>query len=141
MPKARLTALAVNRLKPPETGQVEYFDTHLPAFGLRVSYSGTKAWMVMTRVHGKLTRITLGRHPAMSLAEAREKARTVVEDAKAGKDPRVIAAQERRCKDQERRTTFDVVGSLFMERYVNRELRPNTAREYRRILQGPDTKE
>src|SRR4051812_999569 len=55
MPKARLTALAVDRCKPPATGQIEYFDTHLPAFGLRVSYSGTKAWIVMTRVHGKLT--------------------------------------------------------------------------------------
>jgi len=85
MPKARLTALAVDRFKPPASGQIEYFDTHLPAFGLRISYSGTKAWIVMTRVNGKLTRITLGRHPAMSLTEAREKARAVVESAKAGK--------------------------------------------------------
>src|SRR3954467_9684102 len=141
MPKARLTALAVDRIKPPEAGQIEYFDTHLPAFGLRVSYSGTKAWIVMTRVHGKLTRITLGRHPAMSLTEAREKARAAVESAKAGKDPRLIKAEERRRKDQERRTTFEGVAALFMERYVDRELRPNTAREYRRILQGADTQD
>src|SRR3954453_17193588 len=141
MPKARLTALAVDRFKPPTAGQIDYFDTHLPAFGVRVSYSGTKAWIVMTRVGGKLTRITLGRHPAMSLTEAREKARAVVESAKAGRDPRLIEAEERRRKDQERRTTFDGVAALFMERYVDRELRPNTAREYRRILQGPDTQE
>jgi integrase len=141
MPKARLTALAVDRFKPPASGQIEYFDTHLPAFGLRISYSGTKAWIVMTRVNGKLTRVTLGRHPAMSLTEAREKARAVVESAKAGKDPRLIEAEERRRKDQERRTTFDGVAALFMERYVERELRANTAREYRRILQGPDTQD
>src|SRR5918993_1629822 len=141
MPKARLTALAVDRFKPPAAGQIEYFDTHLPAFGLRISYSGTKAWIVMTRVNGKLTRITLGRHPAMSLTEAREKARAVVESAKAGKDPRLIEAEERRRKDQERRTTFDGVAALFMERYVERELRANTAREYRRVLQGPDTQD
>src|SRR4051812_34679366 len=141
MPKARLTALAVDRIKPPEAGQIEYFDTHLPAFGLRVSYSGTKAWIVMTRIHGKLTRVTLGRYPAMSLTEAREKARAVVENARAGNDPRLIEAEERRHKDQERRTTFDGVAALFMERYVDRELRPNTTREYRRILQGPDTQE
>src|SRR5215204_740478 len=113
MPKARLTALAVDRIKPPEAGQVEYFDTHLPAFGLRVSYSGTKAWIVMTRVGGKLTRITLGRHPAMSLTEVREKARAVVEIAKAGKDPRLIEAEVRRRKDEERRTTFDGVATMF----------------------------
>src|SRR3954453_15453931 len=106
MPKARLTALAVDRIKPPEAGQIEYFDTHLPAFGLRVSYSGTKAWIVMTRIHGKLTRLTLGRHPAMSLTEARETARAVVERAKAGQAPRLIEAEERRRKDQDRRTTL-----------------------------------
>ena len=141
MPKARLTALAVDRCKPPATGQIEYFDTHLPAFGLRVSYSGAKAWIVMTRIHGKLTRLTLGRHPAMSLTEAREKARAMVEAAKAGQDPRLIEAEERRRKDQDRRTTFESVAALFMGRYVERELRPNTAREYRHILQGPDTQE
>ena len=86
MPKARLTALAVDRFKPPAAGQIEYFDTHLPAFGLRISYSGTKAWIVMTRVNGKLTRVTLGRHPAMSLTEAREKGAVCGGERKAGKD-------------------------------------------------------
>jgi integrase len=141
MPKVRLTAAAVDRVKAPVAGQVEYFDTHLPAFGLRVSYSGTKAWFVTTRVDRKLARITLGRHPAMSLAEAREKARVVVEQAKNGTDPRQFAAEERRRKEEERQTTFGGVAALFMERYVERELRPNTAREYRRILLGPDTEQ
>src|SRR5215211_5119321 len=75
MPKLRLTATAVERFQPPKSGQVEYYDTRLPAFGVRVSYSGTKAWFVMTRVDGKLTRVTLGRHPALSLVQARDKAR------------------------------------------------------------------
>src|SRR3954451_21798083 len=116
MPKARLTALAVDRFKPPAAGQIEYFDTHLPAFGLRVSYSGTKAWIVMTRVHGKLTRITLGRHPVMSLTESREKARAVVENANAGNAARMIEAKVRRRKVQERRAVFD----RAMERYIER---------------------
>jgi integrase len=139
MPKTRLTAAAVERLRPPEAGQIEYFDTHLPAFGLRISYSGTKAWFVTTRVDGKLTRITLGRHPAISLAEARDNARQVIEQAKAGNDPRQIQAEAQRQKEMERRTTFGGIAELFMEQHVGRTLRPNTAREYRRILQGPDT--
>lgn len=141
MPKTRLTAAAVERLRPPEAGQIEYFDTHLPAFGLRISYSGTKAWFVTTRVDGKLTRVTLGRHPAISLAEARDNARQVIEQAKAGYDPRQIQAEAQRQKEKERRTTFGGIAELFMERHVGRNLRPNTAREYRRILQGPDTKD
>src|SRR5215217_5969920 len=98
MPKLRLTATAVERFQAPKTGQVEYYDTHLPAFGLRVSYSGAKAWFVMTRVDGKLTRVTLGRHPALSFAGARDKARHAIEHARAGGDPRRLEAEARRRK-------------------------------------------
>jgi hypothetical protein len=127
MPKVRLTAAAVERFRPPATGQVEYFDAHLPAFGLRVSYSGTKAWFVTTRGDRKLTRIRLERHPTMSLSEARDKARQVVEQAKAGADPRQIAAKEKRREEEERRTTFGGMAALFMVWHVERELRPNSA--------------
>jgi hypothetical protein len=140
MPKLRLTATAVERFQPPPSGQVEYYDRHLPAFGVRVSYSGTKAWFVMTRVDGKLTRVTLGRHPTLSLAEARDKARLAVEHAKAGGDPRKVEAEMRRQREKERHTTFEHVAALFMTNYVERELRLKTAGEYRRILQGPDTR-
>ena len=93
----------------------------------------------MTRVHGKLTRMTLGRYPAMTLAEARDKAREVVHHVRAGRDPRQIQADERQRREKEHRTTFEATAELFIERHVERHLRPNTAREYRRILQGSDT--
>src|SRR3954452_9321057 len=141
MPKTRLTSAAVERLRPPTMGQVEYYDTHLPAFGVRVSYSGTKAWFVMTRVEGKLTRVTLGRYPALSLSAAREKAGAVFENAKAGHDPRRMELEQKRREAKERSTTFGSVSALFMERHVARHLRPTTAREYRRLLHGPDTQE
>src|SRR5215216_7565840 len=130
MPKIRLTSAAVERFPPPPSGQVEYYDTHLPAFGLRVSYSGAKAWFVMTRVDRKLTRVTLGHYRALSLAEARDKARLAAELARAGGDPRKLEAEERRRKEKERHDTFERIADLFMTSYVQRELRPNTAREY-----------
>ena len=67
MPKMKLTALAVARLTPPTSGQVDYFDTTVPAFGVRISLAGTRTYFVMTRVHGKLIRVTLGRYPSLSL--------------------------------------------------------------------------
>ena len=117
MPKIRLTATAVSRLQPPQSGQVEYYDTHLRAFGLRVSYSGTKAWFVMTRVDGKLTRVTLGRYPALPLAEARDKARSAVEHAKGGGDPRTdrgrgASAQGERASHHVRESGDAVHGKL-----------------------------
>ena len=112
-----------------------------PRSGYACPIQGTKAWFLMTRVDSKLTRITLGRYPALSLAEARDKARHLLERAKAGDDPRKMEAEERHRKIRERHNTFEKVAALFMDHYVDRKLRPNTAREYRRILQGRDTQQ
>jgi integrase len=139
MPKIRLTSAAVERFPPPPSGQMEYYDTHLPAFGVRVSYSGAEAWFVMTRVDRRLTRVTLGRYPAVSLAQARELARATATHARAGRDPRRIRADERLENERVRATTFAATSDLFLDRHVARNLRPSTAREYKRILKGTDT--
>ena len=140
MPTTTLTTASVDRLKPPATGQIEYYDRRLPSFGVRLSYHGTKSWFVMTRLDGKLVRVTLGKHPALSLANAREEARRVVNLAAAGKDPRKIRAQAKQARHEERRNTFDVCADEFLQKHAERRLRPSTQREYRRILKGEDTR-
>ena len=140
MPTTNLTAASVHRLKPPSSGQVEYYDRRLPSFGLRLSYHGTKSWFVMTRLDGKLIRVTLGRHPALSLADAREEARRTTTLAAAGKDPRLIRSVAKQKRQEERRNTFASCADEFLERHVERRLRPSTQREYRRILKGSDTR-
>jgi integrase len=140
IPTIALTVAAVERLKTPVMGQVEYYDRRLPSFGVRLSYHGTKSWFVMTRLDGRLIRVTLGKHPALSLAEAREEARHVVNLAAAGKDPRHIRAEAKRKRREERRNTFDVCADEFLHRYAGPRLRMSTQREYRRILKGTDTR-
>ena len=140
MPITSLTAAAVQRLKPPKVGQIEYYDRRLPSFGVRLSYQGTKSWFVMTRFDGKLIRVTLGKYPALSLADAREEARRVVTLAVSGKDPRRIRAEAQQKRREDRRNTFHACAEEFLERYVERHLRPSTHREYRRILKGDDTR-
>ncbi|MBO6716731.1 MAG: site-specific integrase [Rhizobiaceae bacterium] len=139
MPKTNLTAASVDRLKPPPNGQVEYYDRRLPAFGLRLSHKGTKAWFVMTRINGKLARLTLGRYPALSLADARQKAGEAIDLTAAGKDPRLIKAAADEERQQRLRNTFSACASEFMRLHAERRLRPSTQREYRRLLFGPDT--
>ncbi len=140
MPRIKLTAAAVKRLRTPANGQVEYFDELLPSFGLRISRSGTKSWFVMTRVDGKLIRMTLGRHPAVDLAEARSKARAAIELAQGGGDPRLEQEQQRDERRQRRRNTFEVLAKEFKQKHVDRKLSQSTAREYQRILFGADTR-
>jgi integrase len=135
-----LTAASLERLKAPADGQIEYYDRRLPAFGLRVSSHGARSWFVMTRLDGKLIRVTLGRHPALALAEAREEARRAMNLASAGKDPRALKAEAKRKRQEERRNTFEACAAEFLQKHVDRHLRLSTRREYRRILIGRDTR-
>jgi len=140
MPRTKLTAAAVEKIKPPPSGQIEYFDQLLPSFGLRVSSKGAKSWFLMTRVEGRLIRMTLGKARAMPLAKARDEARRLMNLAAAGQDPRLVKSEAKRKRDEQHRSTFGVCSEEFLERYVAARLRPSTMREYKRILTGPDTR-
>ncbi|MGI9485158.1 MAG: integrase arm-type DNA-binding domain-containing protein, partial [Geminicoccaceae bacterium] len=58
--------------------QIDYFDSHTRGLSLRISPSGTKTWMLIYRAQTaagpKLRRLSLGRYPALSLADARAEA-------------------------------------------------------------------
>jgi integrase len=145
LPKVKLTSLAVARLTPPDRGQIDYFDISMPAFGVRLSLAGTRTYFVMTRIHGKLARLTIGKaklndnDPGLSLREAREKAGEWLDLAARGIDPRQVKADERAGNEEKARNTFKTVGERFMRQYGERRLAANTQREYRRTLFGPDT--
>lgn len=96
MPKRALTAAAVERIKPPATGQVDHFDAGYPGLALRVSYGGSRSWVLFYRASGKQRRMTLGHHPALGLKEAREAWRQAREDVAHGRDPAAEKAEARR---------------------------------------------
>jgi len=85
--RALLTNVAVRRLRAPATGRREVWDRALPGFGLRVTASEHRSWVLMTRLHGRPIRLTWA-YPATSLAEARELAREAIRCAARGDDPR-----------------------------------------------------
>ena len=71
----RITDLAIQRLSLPDgaTKQKTFYDDTLKGFGIRVSVGGAKTFVVMYSKRRK--RMTLGRYPDISLAEARKKAK------------------------------------------------------------------
>jgi integrase len=107
MPRLKLTQAAIERLKPPPSGRIEYWDAHLPGFGLRISalrpgsVDGRRTWQVMYRVNGRLVRETIGTVATIPKVEiAREKARASLQAAQAGTNP--VEARRRKKEDTER---------------------------------------
>ena len=116
--KKKLTSLFVERVKPPLAGRVEYADTVLRGFALRVTENGRKSWSYMYRFNGRLRRLTLGRYPTVDLAGAREKVRNAQQMIDRNEDP-AEANQQR--KELQKNLFGDVVKE-FIERYA----KPNT---------------
>ena len=131
MPQLKLTEIGIQAIKPPPGGgQVDYFDKHLASFGLRVSSKGAKSFFVMTRVHGKLIRVTLGRHPSLTLKDARAKAGDVIGMASSGTDPREAERDRRSLEKEAAGHTFEYVAREFMGKYARVRLRPNSISQY-----------
>jgi len=75
--KMRLTDIAIKKLSSHPAGQKTYWDDTTPGFGLRCS---TKSKSFVAMYGSKRHLKTLGRYPALGLAEARKEARKFLAD-------------------------------------------------------------
>lgn len=120
MPKraeVRFTDAYIRNLKPSDA-RYDVFDANLAGFGLRVSPSGTKSWIVLSRNLNRKTRATLGRYPQLSLADARQRAMTSLQMMADGEfnreksfDTFEQALEEWYSKDQSKNKSFGQVRS------------------------------
>ena len=112
MAHAHFTARWVAAVPAPPEGQVDYFDQTPPSLGLRVAPSGRKTWFVMYRASGRLRRYTLGTYPAVSLADARQRATDARHSVAHGGDP----AQAR--QDGRQAPTVAELGAQYLDLYA-----------------------
>lgn len=96
----------------------------VPGLALRVTASGHKSFVLVSRLHGRFLRLTW-RWPAVSLAQARTLARDALHDIAQGLDPR-------RTRSPVTVDTFDAVASTFIALYA--KPRKRTWAEDERIL-------
>lgn len=93
MARVKLTKTLVDALEPSKKGQTFVWDSDLPGFGVRITSTGTKSWIVQMRVRGgKERRMTVGLCNKVPLDKARMEAKKFLATADLGHDP----AQERR---------------------------------------------
>ncbi len=84
-----LTKSTVESLPVPASGQSLFWDDKLRGFGLRITPSGARSYIVQGRVAGKTRRVTLGAHGRITCDEARRKAKAALVALDDGIDPQV----------------------------------------------------
>lgn len=109
--KDRIIPINVERLKRP--------GMHPDGRGLylRIGPNGAKSWIFRYRADGKRRDAGLGGYPAVSLAEAREKAEALRKQKVAGKDPLELREAEKQTARLEaaRRMTFKQCAQAYIE--------------------------
>ncbi len=108
-----LNALSIRGLKTPTAGRVDYFDDATPGLSLRVTAKKARTWTVFYRdKNGRQKRLTLGRYPAVSLADARELAREAQLKVAKGGDP---VTEKRAARDV---LTFGDLAAKYIENHA-----------------------
>lgn len=120
MPKMKLTQLAVDRIGSPNSGRIEYFDTVLPSFGLRISATGARSWVLFYRLRGVQRRYTISTVAQLPKVEdARQRARELLHDVERGTDPAEAKAEAKQPKAPPRAPdTVRSVAATFIQRYA-----------------------
>lgn len=124
MPSQRLTDRSLRALKT-EGQRVEVWDETLPGFGVRVSPTGRKVFIVRYRAGGKRRRVRVGRYPETSLADARDRAKVLLGQVVGGDDPVRIHREGK---------TFGELADIYLERYAKKNKREKSWREDERQL-------
>ena len=115
----KLLRAAVTKGKP----QVPISDQALRGFGVRFSKLGEASFYVMARQRGgpsQPIRLHVGRYPALSLAEARERAWPLLRDLQSGIDPRQRAVEAKRAAVAKQANTYGVIAEEFIKRHAAR---------------------
>lgn len=125
-PAKALTPASVEKLKE-EGAAYRVPDTRAQGLAIRVAANGTKTWDLAFRITGtgKMRRLSLGKFPAISIDDARRRARELVEAAQKGRD--LLEEEEEAAREEARRLSVDALIDTYVKRRVKGKLR--TAKE------------
>jgi integrase len=121
MARKALTDRTLKSLKPAARGKhYDLWDAVVPGLGVRVSDTGTKTFVLMKRYGNSKnpTRGRLGMYGAISLDDARTKARNWQILLERGIDPRSEEKRQREAELRKRENSFAAVAEQFIKRHV-----------------------
>lgn len=125
-----LTKVTKRNVDAATPGQFVW-DTELKGFGLKVTASGHKVYILQYRRGGRgspTKRVTIGRHGPLAPHQAREEATRLLGAIAQGNDPAAYKAALRSAP------TVQDLATRFMDQHVATKCKPGTAGLYRIIL-------
>ena len=124
----KITKRAVDAAIPTDK---EFFlwDDELKGFGLRIYPSGRKMYLAQFRAGGRLRRVNIGLHGALTPDLARTEAMKHLSEVRLGGDP---AGERDRRKAA---LTMKEFGKRFLEEHVEVHCKPSTQAEYKRSIE------
>jgi len=128
------TKANINKLPTPDKGKrAYYYDTKINGFGIAITDKSTKTFLVYRKINGKPERITIGRHPDISLDEARAQAHEINAAIARGENPNA-----KRRKDKE--WTLEHLFNLYLNNYAkaHKKTWQEDEAQYQRYLQDWD---
>ncbi|MGE3702264.1 MAG: tyrosine-type recombinase/integrase, partial [Hyphomicrobiaceae bacterium] len=123
-----LTDIQIRQLRADDRARLEVWDRRVPGFGVRVSGSGHKSFVLLYRHKGRSRRMTIGRYPIVGLAEARRRALEVLGQLAKGVDPSI------RGENSMVGECFGDAVEYFIRNHCTQHNRISTRRETERIL-------
>ncbi|MCY4486733.1 MAG: Arm DNA-binding domain-containing protein [Deltaproteobacteria bacterium] len=102
------------------------WDDKLPGFGVRVYPSGSKIYVVQTRMKGRSRRVTIGRHGVISADRARRQAAETIARIKSGGEPTQTAPGA---------LTVAELAARYLEEHVEVRCKPNTRKMYKSVVE------
>jgi len=109
MARINLTDRQVAAAKAEPGQRLELWDEKVSGLHLRVTDRGVKSWVVRYRAaDGRQPRVTLGKMPALTLKDARDKAIDLLRDVAKGGDPALAKRQARAAAGPAIRTFNDL---------------------------------
>jgi integrase len=121
--RAVLTDKLIRGLVAKAQPHEQIWDQTLRGFGIRVGDHGGVSFFVMARQRGggrAPIRLTVGRYPVLSLAEARDRGRTLLRELQDGIDPRERQVEAQRIAAAKQANRFGVIAEDFIRRHVAR---------------------
>ena len=126
---ATISKRSVDAAKAGEK-DIYFWDKDLKGFGLKVTPAGRKVYLVQYRLggrKGRTRRVTIGLHGVLTADEARTRAKQLLGEVAAGRDPAAALDEVRGSKN---------LGELltkFLKEHAEDKLKASTATEYSRL--------